>query len=1723
MDVFELRNHLVKDYASYVRSFIKIRDERIGETVERKLVQGALWPEPLIQLNPAFEPGASIPELTDRGILQAECRNIFAIKNDSPGGAVQPLQLYRHQLDAIEAARTGGSYVLTTGTGSGKSLAYIIPIVDFVLRNGTGQGIKAIVVYPMNALANSQCQELDKFINRGYPDDRGPVRFARFTGQEKEEERQEIRGNPPDILLTNYVMLELLLTRPFDRRLIEHARGLRFLVFDELHTYRGRQGADVALLIRRVREACQATELQCIGTSATLSSKGTKEQQRETIARMASTLFGTEVESRNIIGETLRRTTSEIDVSSPSEIAGLKANVANGAEDVPDTFDQFVAYPLARWIETIFGLTRDDEKNLKRATPLRIRGEGGAAQQLADLIGIDDADLCGEAIQRCLMVGYHCIRPDNRMPTFAFRVHQFISRGENVYATCEEPNDRYISIRGQQFVPGDRNRILLPLAFCRECGQEYYLVERYCESEGTPQRYRGRELLERGDADRGIAGFLYASEDEPWPERDSDEFFRRLPDDWLESGANDTIRVRQGRRDKIPVPVSVDTLGIETDTGLRMHFIPAPFRFCLRCGISYAGRQSDFAKLSTLASGGRSTATTTLCLSAIRWLRKEGMLPDNAQKVLSFTDNRQDASLQAGHFNDFVGVGLLRSSLYGAAASAGDDGLTHSELTQTVFKTLQLKPEQYASNPDAQFAARRYTETALKNVLGYRLYLDLRRGWRLTSPNLEQCGLLKIQYEAMDEISRSDRLWQNRHTALVGATPEQRAVVCKTLLDYMRRELAIKVDYLSYDFQERLKLESSQQLIPPWALDENERLWVAPHMLLGSRRHHESRHSLYLSPRGGFGQYLRRSSTFPNYTQPATGRLDDTQVIMDNLVDALVEAGLIEQTEEGERPGYQIQASCMRWVAGDGTEPFHDPIRVPNTSTSGAQTNPYFVRYYTEIAKDNADLCAREHTAAVKHEDREQREDDFRSAKLPLLFCSPTMELGVDISQLNAVNLRNIPPTPANYAQRGGRAGRSGQPALVFSYCTTGSPHDQYFFRHPDLMVAGVVTSPRLDLANEDLIRAHVHAVWLAQTGASLGKSLGEILDLTGDPPSLALLPNIQADLEGDSARTRAQQRSEAILKDIRNDLAASGWWDDGWLQRVVANVLGRFEDACERWRDLYQSARNQMDTQHRIMQDHARPQHDRDQADRLYRQARSQLDLLIATHNAVQEDFYSYRYFASEGFLPGYSFPRLPLSAFIPGRRRRTERNEFLSRPRFLAISEFGPRALIYHEGVRYRVSQVILPATDMTEQGLDTLTSKQCGHCGYLHYDLGDSANQDLCERCESELDSPMTSLFRLRNVSTRRVDRISSDEEERQRQGFELCTGIRFVEHGGRPAYQKAEIIEEGETLAELFYGPAATIWRINRGWRRRADQHILGFMLDTERGYWAKNNEDPEDSDDPMSPTIQRVVPFVEDHRNALLFEPRGEVAINFMASVQAALKTAIQILYQLEDNELAVEPLPREDNRRIILIYESAEGGAGVLRRLVDEPAALSDVARKALEILHFNPDTGEDVSEGEDCCEAACYDCLMGYWNQRDHLLLDRMVVKEYLMRLSRSTLQASSSQESRADQYKRLVNLSGSGLERRFLKHIHEGEYRLPSDAQRLFDKCATRPDFIFDDQRTVIYIDGPHHKYPERAKRDAQQTDCLEDLGWTVIRIDNDDWGSVVAQYPSIFGGGR
>ena len=1735
MDVFGVRDRLIDDYRDFTGSFVDIRDKNIGEHVAERMTRGYQWPDPWLSLNPNFASGGTITELVAQGLLQPECERIFRLKDDNPDGPV--LRLHQHQREAIEAARTGGSYVLTTGTGSGKSLAYIIPVVDRILAAkaaGTHRaGIKAIVVYPMNALANSQLRELQKFLTIGYPAG-PPVTFDRYTGQESADDRARIIAGPPDILLTNYVMLELILTRPRDRRLIDAARGLQFLVLDELHTYRGRQGADVALLVRRLRDTCDAPRVQCVGTSATMTTEGDLGDQRRVVAAVAATLFGVPVQPGHVIGETLERITVPTAVDPDT----LRKRISGPAP--PEEFAAFTTDPLVIWIEDVFGF----EPGSPAAHPQRRRRPltlPEAARQLADQTGADQ-HACTQAIKDVLQAGSRIINPATARPVFAFRLHQFLSKGDNVYVTLEPPASRHVTSTYQVAAPGagsrpdqdgstasdsdSKQRILVPTAFCRECGQDYLAVTRSDTAAG--RRYTARTDNDASGGDEA-SGYLFISDDQPWP-ASLDQVLTdgRLPYSWLAYDPVAGQMVDPARLKFRPEPVRVDVTGAEAGPGegTSAAYVPSPFRFCLRCRTSYEqARGSDFAKLAKLSAEGRSSAMSLITASIVRTLRTwEGDLDDKARKLLAFVDNRQDASLQAGHFNDFVQVTQLRGALY-RALEAAPDGLTDEIVAQRVAEELGLTMADFARNPGARYSQRDEAWRALREVTGYRLYLDLERGWRVTMPNLEQTGLLRIRYRDLHEIAGDTGAWRASHSALREDEPAHREEIATALLDELRRNLAIDVEYLSDDGFDQVRRLSAQHLKEPWSLPERELPPLAGVAFPGPGKPGQRRSNVYLSGRGQFGRFLIREYDHRKIILKTA----DAQEIITDLFSTLSETGLLTVAvppDENDVAGYRLRAAVIQWQAGTGQSGAEDRVRRTLHNEEGPRVNPFFRELYRGVAATLAGLRAKEHTAQVPPAERQEREREFSDAALPVLYCSPTMELGVDINALSAVGLRNVPPTPANYAQRAGRAGRSGQPALVVTYCATGNAHDQYYFRRPDQMVGGSVAPPRLDLANEDLVRSHVHAIWLAETGQDLRGSLTDVLDVSGARPTLELLPKVRERLGDPAAAGRAITRAKAVLAGVADDLASAPWWREGWIEDAVSLAPRGFDDACRRWQDLYRLALAEFHTQSARSVDTSVPHKERDNAARRARDARIQL-ILLSNEDAddFQTDFYSYRYFASEGFLPGYSFPRLPLAAYIPGLAGRRE-GDYIQRPRFIGIGEFGPGAVIYHEGARYQVVSVALPPAEPGQEGTVTATARSCRACGYLH---PEAVGIDVCEHCGEPLRDTTRALLRLTSVRTARRDRISSDEEERRRAGFELQTSYRFGHHGGKAGRIDATAADENGSLLSLAYGDSATVRVTNIGRRRRQNPDIQGYLIDVTTGRWLKENE-REDQAAPEEEGLeapggirrkQRVIPYVEDRRNILVTRLAIAAEPEMAVTAAIALERGIEAAFQLEDSELSSEGLPDQDRRGRALLIESAEGGAGALRRLVDDPDALPRAARTALQIMHFDPDTGADMSTdepdaGRERCVRACYDCLLSYRNQRVHEMIDRHLVHDLMRRLASASVERPV-----ASEHEPPAHEPRNPRAAEFVAWLRSRDLRLPDQV----DGAAhgTSPDLVYHlpDANAAVFVAGPDDDGGSRAGRDEQAHESLRDLGWTVILAGPDvGWASVAGRYPSVFG---
>jgi hypothetical protein len=1471
------------------------------------------------------------------------------------------------------------------------------------------------------------------------------------------------------------------------------------------------------MLVRRVREACEAHDsLICVGTSATMASGGTVAKQRSVVADVATRIFGTDVPPENVITETLIRATTN---RTPDSQALAQAVAARGDAEAADPalaagYDSLTQDPLASWIEDTFGVTEEPESGgLVRRSPTTVKQ---AAEELSDLTGAPARE-AATAIRATLLAGSRT-RDSKGRSLFAFRLHQFISKGGSVYATAEPSGTRDIVTEYQTVLPGAPERRLFPLAFCRECGQEYLMASRRTDAEALGHLEARHGMSRLVDSDDQHDGYLYVCDEDPWPADPIGE--SRLPPSWVQETPAGP-RVVDARRKNLPVRVLVGGDGAIAEEkpdalGTLGAWIPGEFRFCLRCGVSYeAIRSAELAKLVTLDKEGRSSAMTVLASSIVTSLRSfpASELDPEARKLLTFVDNRQDASLQAGHLNDFVQVAQLRGAVYRAALDADrDTGLETVDFGSAIFKALGAGPADYAQAPDA--LDQRNPARAMRGVLEHRALMDLRKGWRVTLPNLEQTGLVQVRYPFAAPLAERQDLWVDAHPRLRDASSGQREEIIRVCLDEFRRALAIESDALSPESFERLRRLSRDHLTGLWALPIGEPDPELGTVILASKALGAARFVTSLTARGAFGRWLRQPARFGELLRTVEG-----DEVIASLVEILTRHGLVTRVTDRGVAGWRLNAGALALFPADGTKGSADPVRRSFEAEEAPRVVPYFRDLYRDAATTLAGLHAQEHTAQVPALDRQDREDEFRAGTLPLLFCSPTMELGVDISSLNAVAMRNVPPTPANYAQRSGRAGRSGQQAIVVTYCSSGNAHDSYYFARSNLMVAGQVEAPRLDLANADLVRSHVHAVWLAEvltgTRQGLGRSLAEVLDLTH--PGMPVRPDLVELMNDQSAARRATLTADRLLTALAGELAGSAWWSADWAAEVIAQAPRSFDAACRRWRELYQLAADEKNAAHALNSDTTASPKQREEARRRYQEASRRVELLLNESDAAgQSDFYTYRYLASEGFLPGYSFPRLPLSAFIPGSRGKD--STWLQRARFLAISEFGPGALIYHEGSTYQVSRIALPrhAEGASAGQVIRTRVRVCEGCGYHHHR---EAGIDVCENCGEPLAGVWQDMLQLQQVVTRPRQRISADEEERNRVGFELRTTYRFAGDGA-PAQLHAAVHRDADTVLDLTYGDAAEVRVTNLGRRGRARKDVHGFNLDLVKGRWLSETQagaDPDDDEAAADVQLKaRVTPYVEDRRNLAVLRWADPVDDTTAVTAQYALERGIETTFQLEDSELTSEALPDNGNRGRILLVEAAEGGAGVLRRLATEPAALPRAAAEALRICHVDPDTG---AEDPDACVRGCYRCLLTYGNQTAHERIDRRAVIRLLRALAAgctspltpATSGTPAPRPADAPGAHRGADPPAAASSRveQLLDLLAERRMAAPSRVGATIDGVAV--DLVFDDRRAAVILEQPSR---------AMDTMMLAMAGWNVVTVGPDDaLPDVISANPSVF----
>ena len=495
--------------------------------------------------------------------------------------------------------------------------------------------------------------------------------------------------------------------------------------------------------------------------------------------------------------------------------------------------DELAGDDLAVWVETRLGLKNVDHKP-ERASPLSLKE---AAKVLAG-----DCGLCEQtsaAALRHALIGFST--PENqrgvvdgsKAPLFAFKLHQFVAGAGRLYATLRPEGQRDVTLSGQIFNPDSQEERLYPTHFCRNCGQEFHPVTL---RPVTLRNARGRHCFEKReiddvpveadeDDDGAQWGFLMPEPADPdfaFAGNDTD-----YPDAWLEEAKGGGRRLKPAYRKRRAVLHEVAPDG-DCGTGRRAWFMAGKFRFCPACLDVSSTSARDINKLASLSGEGRSSATTILISGILDWMNREAsQLPPHTRKLLAFTDNRQDAALQAGHFNDFIFVSLLRAAILAALEQAPTGLVAEPAMGTGIQAALGFLADQahahngaeWLENPGLKGHARDDAESLLREGLQHRFWIDQRRGWRFTNPNLEQLGLVCAEYHYLDNLTLDDAEFANSQV-LRAASPDERRQALQVLMDHMRKGLAVNTPALERHRVEELARRMRGQIRAPWSLEE---------------------------------------------------------------------------------------------------------------------------------------------------------------------------------------------------------------------------------------------------------------------------------------------------------------------------------------------------------------------------------------------------------------------------------------------------------------------------------------------------------------------------------------------------------------------------------------------------------------------------------------------------------------------------------------------------------------------------------------------------------------------------------------------------------------------------------------------------------------------------------------------------------------------------------------
>ena len=1716
-------------YKSFIDSYHRFTNPEIEAWVRKNTEEGhLLWREPFLQLSLPFIKGKSLETFVSSDTLEEGVLKIFRTELDDFSSPA--VSLYQHQSEAIEKiCQKKQNAIIATGTGSGKSFCFGIPIVNECLKMKKAgiRGIKAVIVYPMNALANSQYEDFSaRLRNSGltvanytgdtsYTEEEALGEFESLTGRKIPYDselisREKIKEKKPDILLTNYQMLELILTRFEDKELFPLTqRGVfKFLVLDEVHTYSGRRGADVACLIRRLKWHTGTTgKLICIGTSATIQS-GEGEDAKKVMANFGSKLFDENFLPESIIGESYEDVPQRQATSFPSMVNvsredidkfdGTFKAVLNLADKINETkIEAFNKESLSK-IMANNPVLAFLEKSLVKVTSFNDLVNRYIANERN---GFDYRSAAIELIAG-LFVGTNVI--EKGRSRFSLKLHTFFSQGRGINGTIEKTNIA-LSDKGDTTLISKNTQqemTTFQLVFCQGCGKEFYYGSRIGD------KFVPQDMNSSSEEAEGETGYLmvghWNSEDVPPPDR------------WLTKTGN----VQAKYKDYFPMQMYFDNKNnsfVETG-GLPVTFIREPLMICPECGIDYDGRSNEHNKIRVYGRVGRATASDVLITKNLE------SLPDKEKKIIAFTDNRQDTAFQAGHLNDRGRRILFRQLLYTALLLNGETFENYSkvnnllklpETAKKIFKlikenhlniNLDTRTETLIDDEDEEDTSGDLEQKFLKHI-EYCILIEISRNTNFTQQNLEDVGLLKVVYTGLRGLAsdkNKDIIWKNI-PEIYHLSEILRYDLLWGILNILRRRTALSHDFIIHP-----------RVINQVAHDLKDASLFFLSIFGKTRAFAEHSYNDRYKSIWSFAHPLSAPGRFvKNFLNIDSSRCTELMIqLFELLARKNINVLKADINIKFVSRAYRLNWERIRLVnsnnsvhkVSEKSNMVYDFKKYDKSLTGLKLTKKdfkdhYYRELYTVPISSSLVIGAQDHSGQLLGNDRKRIEHQFRDEKLPnILVCTPTMEMGIDIGNLSSIFLRNIPPNPSNYAQRAGRAGRKGQASLITSFCGAGfgrGPHDQYFFKYPEKIIAGKVTAPRFLTDNQRLVTSHIHSIVLETLSVKLKSKPCELINIAES--ELPMFIDIKKNIENE-ININLNTLLDNVQTVFKSEMNKYNWLDMDFIKNIISKFAETLDHAFNDWRKDYKRLQTRLDKLHQ--EAHLQYQQD---AKFEFERVTKQMERM----RQGDSGYYVYRYLGSVGFLPGYAFPENYVSvSYFSG----TEEKKIL-RSRILAIRELAPFNTIYVDGGTYKVS-----STNMAV-GIPWQKIKFCPKCKAVL--SGDKVNQAACTRCGNNLSTEhiLENVMPMPDVIATRRSKIGSDEEERLRSGYVI-----EEYYGNNPLKTFSVKVElENETIIALAYEHNGKIIGINKGLRQDVKEGKCGFAFCNACKSWINDNDDQinkhygsqdKKGDCRKNGTIKDLIKGVhlisDDIHDVLTIKytlpDEVENKKVFATTLMHAFNRAIQLTLDLDERELGcfLRPAVTEKEDYEIILYETIVGGAGALESLLEKPT-FNKLITKTCELLHMFDEDG--------ACDKACYDCLCSFFNQRDHQFLDRKVILPYLKKMFDNRQNLEFIKVNNNENPKRLDELKikcDSKLEKDILDLIYKSGIKLPDDVQKVIydgDAPKVKLDFFYEDlgsKGLCIFVDGPVHEEESTKQEDEDKRRWLKKNGYRVFVID-------------------